>query len=283
MIRSNLPWPTSNPRARQEWDFRPPYLPGREVLDCHEYELGRIRQSDAWRKSIIEFRKTTGGTTFDDHLHYVNNHKLRESSVDWPYLFYTLWPEWPDTPYLAVEAKERSRRMQRWDIEKPMPLPAVSFGDIFRNHTYAIASLRTGLPAPPDLKEFGDVIEYGSGSFTAAMGVCLHFSDQQLHESFQQNLDSWRRKYGIRNPESRGAAAAIKRLRGELCAIGLWRLLCSGMNRQQAIVFTQKHSGKPLIADHRSAWSRALKTAKEIIPHQFHYLKRLTDKKSNRP
>jgi hypothetical protein len=53
---SGLPWPTTNPRARSEWDFSRKALPNSEVAICHEYELGRIRQSGSWRDAISGFR-----------------------------------------------------------------------------------------------------------------------------------------------------------------------------------------------------------------------------------
>jgi hypothetical protein len=156
-----LPWPTTNARAREEWDFRLAMLPKDEVPICHEYELARIRQTDLWRASIFEFRNKTGGENFDAYLKYVEEHKLAVKPLEWPSLFYTLWPEWPDHPYLTIPAKERNRRIRAWFTEKVSPLPTMSFQELFSRHLYALACYKVGLPVEIDLPEIGDTIERG--------------------------------------------------------------------------------------------------------------------------
>lgn len=257
-------------------------LPKSEVSICHEYELGRIRQTDSWRKSIVEFRRTTGGATFDAYLKYVESHKLREKPLEWPGIFYTLWPEWPGHPFLTIPAEERNRRVRAWFTEKPSPLPTMSFRHVFARHLYALTCYKAGWPVESDLPEIGDTIEYG---YETVIPFCISLfsSDEELHEAFQRSLDDLRKKNGAPNPETRGAASGIKQMRGELCAIGFWRLLCSGMERKQAIAYTGRISGRRLISDYPSAWTRALEKAQKVLPNQYYYLTRLTDKKLDYP
>jgi hypothetical protein len=180
---------------------------------------------------------------------------------------------------LTVPASERARRIRVWFTDKDSPLPMVSLRSIFAGHLYALSCYKAGLPVKIDLPEIGDIINTGLG-ITAAFNLSLFNSDEDLHQSFQRSLDILREKYGVPKPETRGAASGIRHLRSELIAIGAWRLLCSGLTRKQAMVYMANHSDSVLISAHPSAWTRALKSAQNVIPQQYHYLTRLTDKKS---
>lgn len=142
-VNRAMPWPTDNPRAREEWDFRTlgetdwydskkfgPYefLPEVEVKLCHCYETRRnecqvdfeLAQRESCGKWKIWQRQAGNlhlfdknqrdklvSDTFDALLehYYLNRGEPGRRHVI-PEFFYQVWPEWPQRPFLTVAPSE---------------------------------------------------------------------------------------------------------------------------------------------------------------------------------
>lgn len=111
--------PTRLPR--EEWDFSSAILPNDEVLACRLYESGRTNQSSSWVEAIEDWRRTCPKQSFDGYLALAR--QCEASKEEWPWLFYTLWPEWPLAPYLRVPADVRKRRLRLADWLTPTDIP----------------------------------------------------------------------------------------------------------------------------------------------------------------
>lgn len=272
MKGSSLPWPTENPRARAEWDFRPGLLPENEVGWCHEYELARIRQTQPWRDDIKKFRRESGGSTYDAFWLKAKECFRTLKHVEWPSIFYTLWPEWPVKPYLSVNLKDRKTRINDWcRDEKPEVLEQISFQKLFGNDRAYLSRCRIdlmfgGMKALDilEMEKVGDTIP-DSMSEIVAFRIPGYATNPELIDMFKEWLKQRREKPGKAPPEDLGAGALVKRLRADLCAIGFWRLVRSGLSRQRAITYSQDESGRKLFADFPSAWTRAMKRAEKLI------------------
>lgn len=268
MKSSSLPWPTENPRARAEWDFRPGLLPENEVGWCHEYELARIRQTQPWRSDIEKLRRESGGSTYDSFWSKAKECLRTLKRTQWPSIFYTLWPEWPLKPYLSVNPKDRKTRINDWcRDEKPDVLEQIGFQELFGKDRQTLLAARLGiieLPAKLEMEEVGDTIP-GPMDEVVAFRIPGYASDRELVDMFKEWLKQRPKKPGKAPPEYLGAAAPVKLMRADLCAIGFWRLVRSGMSRKQAILYTQSISKKALFSDHPGAWTRAMQRAKELL------------------
>lgn len=279
-LNTKIPWPTYDPCAREEWDFKPGFLPNAEVWWCHEYELGRIRQTNAWRQSIEGFRKASPVTQdkYDGYYQNAKSYLTGQKSEDWPELFYTLWPEWPNQPYLVVPAAERHKRINDWcRWNKPPILEQVSLKGLYFDHEYERMRQEakvSGIVLPPlnrPPSEIGDTISDSSGE-TIAFKFPRHLSEEEEVEMFRAARRKHRQANGIVAPERRGAGGHAKQLRADLIAIGFWRLVRSGKTPREACIFTALHSNSMLVADHKTAWDRALKRAERLL--RFHLGKR---------
>jgi hypothetical protein len=273
---SSLPWPTENPRARAEWDFRPTFLPENEVWWCHCYEIARICQTQGWRDDIEEFRRDSGGNTYDAFWLKAEKCFQTLKRVEWPSIFYTLWPEWPVKPYLSVNAKDRKTRINDWCRgEKPEVLEQVSLRDLLRDHSDRFTRLRVQLsligrrelPERTEVKEVGDTIPEGMSEIIA-FRIPGYTTDRELVEMFKEWLKLRKTKPGEKT-EHLGAGAPVKLMRADLCAIGFWRLVRSGLRRQHSINLTCEVSGRNLFSANPSSWTRAMKRAKKLIGYSI--------------
>jgi hypothetical protein len=275
-VKGSLPWPTENPRAREEWDFRPRLLPKNEVWWCHRYEIGRICQTQPWRDDIQKFRRECGGNTYDAFWQKARKCFRTLKSVEWPSIFYTLWPQWPLKPYLSVNPKDRRTRINDWcRDEKPEALEQISFRNLFVNdraflskHRIDLMLGRTKHLDKLEIENVGDTIQEAMSEIVA-LRIPGYTTDPELVEMFKEWLKQRGKEKGKEPTERLGAAAPTKIKRADLCAIGFWRLVRSGMSRQQAIIYTEKVSGRHLLANHASAWTRAMKRAEGLLRYRI--------------
>jgi hypothetical protein len=267
-----MPWPTNDPRAREEYYFRSSLLPDSEVGWCHAYELGRIRQTAAWRADIQAFRRNSGGTTYQDFLKEALRLKRESSHENWPRLFYALWPEWPSKPYLSVSISERKKRVEDWmrDVE-PECLEQIDLGSLISGYVHESQwgqSLKTENPLPRlsnhELPKLGEMIAESAGDL-AGFRINPHLTVSQFMEQAGVWYVQYHQKRGTKPPETRGASAPAKKLRADLIAVGFWRLVRSGLSRAEAAVFQQNKTDKPLLADEPASWSRAMKRAEKLL------------------
>src|SRR6266702_2526265 len=97
-------WPTRNPRARSEWDFRAAwkgrderkfpfdFLPPEEARYCHWYEFDRTLSRTV--ENILEWRKESPAQSLGGLLdYYKHTHGGDEIVSNW---FYQIWPQWPE-------------------------------------------------------------------------------------------------------------------------------------------------------------------------------------------
>jgi len=156
-------WPTKDPRARTEWDFRAAwknrndrkypseFLSPEEVWFCHRYEFHRTLQREVtdtleWRmekwspeltkwvtprlryEEAVEQWKTGHRRTFDALMEHWKRPRAQGGEADpivmeW---FYQVWPQWPEQPYLSINRKEREDQFKKtWPNQKPRVLPAL--------------------------------------------------------------------------------------------------------------------------------------------------------------
>ena len=273
--KNAMPWPTENPQAREEWDYRLPLLQDTEVLACHQYELARIRQTDAWRADTQKFRAASDGSSYADFQRHAEHCRAKFDQEEWPILFYALWPEWPNRPYLSVPEAERKSLMAAWNGKfEPEMLRMVPLTEILGKHEYNLARAWSGrgkfrLPPlnqePPPLGATTFMYSQEVVAFSIPSGVTVAEFMAQAGQWYRQH----QKERGDTPSETRGAAAPVKQLRADLCAIGFWRLCRSGMARDQAAEHTQEISGKPLIALDPSAWTRSTKRAEKLLRYRI--------------
>lgn len=153
-------WPTKDPCARPEWDFRVAwknrddrkypfgFLPPEEVWLCHRYEFHRTLQREVtdtleWRmkkwspelekwvwprmryQEAVEKWKTCHRRTFDALMeHWKRPPGLgRVADPITMESFYMVWPQWPEYPYLSIKPKEREDQFGKmWPNRKPLAL-----------------------------------------------------------------------------------------------------------------------------------------------------------------
>lgn len=294
MKRARRLWPTKDPRARVEWDFRADWkgrderkypvelLPPEEVWLCHCYEFDRTLPREV--ESVLESRKKYRLLTFDCLLEeYWRTHgdgKLGIPIVgNW---FYTLWPEWPERPYLSFASVDRKKRFDAcWPKEKrkrrtlrALPLDGIfkalntslhECGEVVR---HVLAPRRGEQPVydgktitvqrkdHQDGKLFAHVV--------AAFEIDFSFSATRLAKLFENWCREQQRINGWKEKPNRGQNSDTDRLRTELKNLGAWRLIQTGLTYQRAAEYTKRVSGMPLFAD-KADWSRAVATAEELL------------------
>jgi hypothetical protein len=215
---SSLPWPTENPRAREEWDFRPGLLPENEVWWCHRYEISRICQTQPWRDDIEKFRRESGGSTYDAFWQKAKDCFRTLKTEEWPAIFYTLWPEWPLKPYLRVNPKDRRTRINDWcRDEKPEVLQQISFRELFKaDRTYRLRRQidsmlgRTNPLDKLEIEKVGDTIPWDMGEIVP-FWIPGYASDRELVEMFKEWLKQRRKEPAKAPPGDLGAGCAMRR------------------------------------------------------------------------
>jgi hypothetical protein len=285
--------PPGKTLLREEWDFRArpekakkrgdwtvgkqfDFLPDDEVGLCWLYEFTRKgRDVDLqlkWRASADNPRD------FDSLLaHYwhtdPNGKEGHAPVVDW---FYTIWPDWPEKSFLSVKRTEREDRYKKiWGGNPKRQLRLVSLRDIYRFGVALKAGENPKLPVveasssrievEPDTLILRSIIpkDEDAPKEIAAFVIDYNLGDKILARRFQNWLAQRRKEKGYVRQEHRGNSGT-KLNRAELCALGAWRLLDSGLSIKEAQDYTEKVSGKALFAD-PGDWSKAKKTAREAL------------------
>jgi hypothetical protein len=282
---------------RNEWDFRPrpekakkkgdwtggqqfDFLPDDEVELCWEYEFTRLSGFGSVSGDYyLKWRaRADNPHDFDSLLaHYWRTDPSGKLGYP-PVNFYMVWPEWPEQPFLSVTQKERERRHKAmWRKNLKRQLPTVPLRDIYRLGV----ALKTGeqtdlLKSIPEMsyrriEVEDDVLILRSilpgdeepPAEIAAFVIDYTLGDKILAKRFQNWLVQRRKEKGYARQEHRGKSGT-KRARADLCALGGWRLLRSGLSIKEAQDYTEKVSGKALFSD-AGDWSKAKKKAVEAL------------------
>ncbi len=280
--------PPEKPPVREEWDFRAQpekskkgdwnldksfkFLPDDEVGLCWLYEFTRTgREVEYYLKWRAE---ADNPSDFDCLLaHYWRtdpNGKEGHAPVsDW---HYSIWPNWPEKPFLSIKWKERKERYRKmWASNPKRQLQLVPLREIYRfvvavkageNPQLPVAHAnRSRIEMEPDVFILRSVIprEKVAPREIAAFELDYNLGDKILARRFQNWLAQRRKEKGYARQQHRGNSGT-KSNRAELCALGAYRLLESGLSIKEAQDYTERVSGKALFAD-PGDWSKAKKTA----------------------
>jgi len=238
--------------AREEWDFDA--CPTEELSTCWQYE--RQRETGESRKAVLDFRKKFGLHTFED---------LRgelQSRMGWV-CAYECFPEWPRTPFLAIDSKERKRRLKL--------LPKVAGVDdwpyylvtditkILQNYAEGgFSSMLSGdTLRQSDWPEWREIV---------ALDVNWLLTDEQMLRCFKAFLKQ-RRPPDVKQNESRGAGNDQRQSRADLKALGALRVLRHTQNdwmKAEEITERMSRKGKPLF-ENQPSWIRARKRAQTML------------------
>jgi hypothetical protein len=294
MKRNSCFWPTNDPRARTEWDFRAAwqgrderkyrfyFLSPEEVWLCHCYEFDRTLPRTV--KDVLQWRGKNDCADFETLLeHYWRTDGNGKEGIpivsNW---FYMIWPEWPQKPYLSISSGERRKRFERmWPkaTSRPRKLKLLPLGEGYRafndlskcselvRHVFQrrIPEQRVSFDGETYTvwyKDHRDEMEYPR--VVAAFEIDFALSPTRLAKLFEnwcrehQNKNKWKAK------PNRGQTSDTDKLRTQLKDLGAWRLVQAGLAYERAAKYTQEMSGQPLFAD-KADWSRAVATANELI------------------
>jgi hypothetical protein len=269
---TDLPWPTINPRARDEWDFGKNRLPEEEVDPCHFYEAARMRWSDPPLANIRAFREQSDAKDYGSLCRQHDAWTRGDPRKSLP--LYALWPEWPSAPYLSVSRKERLNRIAHIDRDQPAEVlhqvPLNEFLADAAKEFPRLQSVAAKLNPPPSVPElyrstFGPTIPIPDKGLEL---VGLLIRSDWTEKEFVNRALNWYREHcktrGVK-AEFRGSSKLGQQLRADLKAIGFWRLVQSGMSRSEVAAFTAKIAGEPLFSYDSSRWTKALKRAESVI------------------
>ena len=241
--------PAEDRIERTDWDFLT--CPESQLELCFDYE--RARHSRREIAEMEQWRRRFPGKTFDELFQHV------ESKADYvPNAFY-VFPEFPDTPFLAIEARERNRRFARLEAFGVNPV-VCNPGEWFEE---SIHQLNQDFPGFEGTHRKGFKYEMRANAIAcpelgcafAAFRLDWQFTD----ESYIQLFKAWlgrNRDRSVEIREVRGKANEVARFKSDLKTIGAFRLL-KRMPWTEALLLTKEQSGKPLFSNHQPAWSRA--------------------------
>ena len=284
--------PPGKPPAREEWDFRArpdkakktgdwtadrpfDFLPDYEVELCWLFEFTRtLREVDYYLKWRAE---AEAPNDFDSLLaHYwrtdPNGKEGHAPVVEW---YYSIWPEWPERPFLSVKRKERQNRYKKmWGGNYKPQLRLVALRDAYQFVVALKAGENPSLPGfgstcrielEPDTWILRSIIprDKSAPMEIAALLIDYNLGDKTLTKQFQNWLAQRRKEKGYARQQHRGNSRT-KLNRADLCALGACRVVDSGLSIKKAQDYTEKVSGKALFED-PGDWSKARKTAKEAL------------------
>ena len=186
--------------------------------------------------------------------------------------FYTIWPEWPEKPYLSVRLNERLSRFRKtWPKQPKRQLRLVPLREIYR----CVGAVKAGKPPMLpiashinrlEMREDVWVIPKGSGRETpppieiVAFELDFGLPDELLTARLRNWLVQRRKDMGYQRPDRRPTRVD----RGDLIALGAMRLMDFGLSIKKAMDYSSQRSGKALFED-VGDWSRARKRAKDAI------------------
>lgn len=252
---------------REEWDFSPEFLPDCELADCLHYEESRLRP---WKRDldyVSNLRKQAARNCFDEYraLAAADKRPREEFSPMW----YWLWPEWPDKPYLSVPPVERKRRLKL----QALPFASISLSEFNLNEyikhrvSHAITKERAKDPGP--LGAFCAKLIKALPNHplplpkdVVALHLPAHESDESLISGFKCFLKERHQRTGTVPVERRGANSPRRQMRSTLKRLGAYRLLSSGMSWEEAFQHTAATSGRPLYSYHAHVWRNAILEAR---------------------
>lgn len=278
--------------VREDWDFRAQpekgkkadwthgkpfhFLPDHEVGLCWLYELTRTaREVDYYLKWRAQAEAPRDFNSLLVHYWRTDpNGKEGHAPVtDW---FYSIWPDWPEKPFLSIDQTERKARYKKmWGSNPKRKLRLVPLREIYRfvvavkagkNPKFPVAQANSSrIEMETDVFVLRSVIPRNEAAPTeiAAFEIDYNLGDKILARRFQNWLAQRRKEKGYARREHRGKSGT-KLNRADLCALGACRLLDSGLSIKEAQDYTEKVSGKALFAD-SGDWSKAKKTAGEAL------------------
>jgi hypothetical protein len=178
-----------------------------------------------------------------------------------------VFPEFPDTPFLAIEARERNRRFARLEAFGVNPVVCYS-GEWFAE---SFSQLAYDFPKLEGMHRKGFTYETrGNSIFCPELHrtfAAFRFDWQWSDETYVQLLKAWlgrNRDRTVAIKETRGKAIEAARFKSALKTIGAFRLL-KRMPWTEALLLTKEQSGKPLFSNHQPAWSRAAAAGGKLI------------------
>jgi hypothetical protein len=281
--------------AAAEWDFSKPPLDDDEVYHCFKYEMGREKETEPWRDEIKEFRLKASGRKnvsqdkfFELFYDYAINfeEKYEGGKWNWPRFLYSLWPEWPENPFLSVSPKERLYRTKKWEslmqlrITEPLEVFPInklieSYDDIRRlikfkeSETKLLATFgKYALKHHRSIfnEEFGKdkiskiaPIFHERGTDLVTFNIVLWENDNDL-------ISRFRRWLSVRRSELKLFPQQSPEYRMQLKALGCWRLARAGFTANNAIAYTadQSSSKQPIYQTHQT-FSKARKYAEQTL------------------
>ena len=275
--------------SHHEWDFDKPPLSDEQTRYCFDYELSRITQSGPWRKGIHEFRGNGSKLTLlsNDKLYinYFEAAKKYESEyqggeLNWPRLFYSLWPEWPDKPFLSVDETERTSRIKKWESlfdNTVLPLEVFPVNKLIEEDRLIRSLKKTSNSEIECLSVLAKQLLTNNSiirkelSKNDSSDISSIIRDP-LFDLVAFKIDRWEKDNELveRFREwlvSRKRVSKLKKKRGpdfrkKLKALGCWRLINSGFKAVEAIQYTHLNSASkfPIYAT-EAKFSRAKKYA----------------------
>lgn len=278
---------------RREWDFRArpakgkdwangrsyDFLEDDEVLKCWLYECTRRHSYDC-ELAVERRNQAQNPRNFDSLLsHYYKTDPNGKTGVA-PLLdhYYTVWPEWPEQPFLSIgRAKRELRYKEMWGGNPKRVLQMIHLRDIHRFILEVKEGGKSQLPGIPELSKREVDLEPDSivvkparhrvhdklPTEVIAFAIDYNLTDMHLIALFRGWLAKRREEKGFRRRKFVGGSQ-IKTLRAQLNAIGAQRLLATGDTVEQALAYTEKISGRALYAD-KSQWSKAKLTAENAL------------------
>jgi hypothetical protein len=184
--------------VRERWDFTT--CPDEELGDCRLYEFKS--QSTYARQEILAWRQTCNAKSFDEFL-WLARRTL--TAIKYGQLFYALWPEWPNGPFLGILPDERKRRREL-------------FGP---NTTVSRAAELTPPPVVPgglSQSEADFILGLIGQSEVEYFRIDLQTSDREIH----RQLDLWLK---INRKCKAKPNVSHRSLRADLKALGAHRIL----------------------------------------------------------
>ena len=237
--------------AIAEWDFS--NCPPSEIYTCWFYEYAR--ESELLKERVLQWRSEAKGNKIEDFLQLTGGqpdswfHPFHQEA--YPYL-----PEWPKTPYLAVEQKDR----EAWHRSLfPTPQKEAT-ANCLEAHIWSPDLNEKLLEAQKSTRRYA--LRYGHLELVI-LEINWNRPDTDLMEMFRAFVES-RRPGDIRPWDYKGQKGPARQKKNELRYLSARRLLRHYTTIDNAIAFTEERAGKPLYK-HYQEWRDNVRKAAEIV------------------
>jgi len=246
------------PLPSEEWNFSD--CPEEQLLPCLCYETWR-EQKEVFRK-ISKYRENP--TKFiREHEHRYRGEWWMEKAIGCgrccPSWLWSAFPEFPQTPWLAIHKETRVERISnRWNAylkrRKSLEASVENLKDAEGNYQSFVIDRQMGRQRFPILLAY------------AVIKVDWSKSDSELMDRFALFLKAWRPETA-QVKERRGKTSERDRLK----QLGAWRLLrhCGGnweLAAQMSIAAYPDDPDAESLYSNQSAWLRAAAKAKRMKP-----------------